>query len=122
MALPGLDASVITAFVSHSPPSPILSLAILFFFFFFFIIVVQLEQFCQTRHTICWKKQIQDASERLGFAAKLCLFISFVFIEQQIGRKAHNIINSQKSGAPYKHIYQTIKQTKNDQFLGQKEG
>lgn len=111
MALPGLDASVITAFVSHSPPSPILSLAILFFFFFF-IIVVQLEQFCQTRHTICWKKQIQDASERLGFAAKLCFFISFVFIEQQRGRKAHNIINSQKSGAPYKHIYQTTNKQK----------
>lgn len=75
-----------------------------FFFFFFFIIVVQLEQFRQTRRTICWKKQIHDASERVGFAAKLCLFISFVFIEQQGGRKAHKIINSQKSGAPYKHI------------------
>lgn len=33
MALPGLDASVITAFVSRSPSSPILSLAILFFLF-----------------------------------------------------------------------------------------
>lgn len=102
MALPGLDASVITAFVSCSLPSPILSFAILFFFFF--IIVVQLEQFHQTRRTICWKKQIHDASERVGFAAKLGLFISFVFIEQQGGRKAHKIINSQKSVAPYKHI------------------
>lgn len=41
MALPGLDASVITAFVSRSPPSPILPPS-------FFIIVVQAEQFCPT--------------------------------------------------------------------------
>lgn len=41
MALPGLDASVITVFVSRSPPSPILPPS-------FFIIVVQAEQFQQT--------------------------------------------------------------------------
>ena len=41
MALPGLDASVITVFVSRSPPSPILPPS-------FFIIVVRVEQFRQT--------------------------------------------------------------------------
>lgn len=105
MALPGLDASVITAFVSRSFPSPILGLTILFFYF---IILVQLQQFRQTRRTNCWKKQIHDASESAGSSAKCCLFISFVFIDtersllQQRGRKAHKIINSQKSGAPCK--------------------
>lgn len=55
MALPGLDASVITVFVSRSPPSPILPPT-------FFITVVQVEQFRQTWRAICWGKVLKDVS------------------------------------------------------------
>lgn len=52
MALPGLDASVITVFVSRSPPSPILLPS-------FFIIVVQAEQFHQTWARFVWRKSLK---------------------------------------------------------------
>lgn len=55
MALPGLDASVITVFVSRSPPSPILPPS-------FFIIVVQAEQFHQSWERFVWRKSLKDVA------------------------------------------------------------
>ncbi len=63
MALPGLDASVITVFVSRSPPSPILPLL-------FFIIVVRVEQFHQTRYAIC----LEEKFVRCSGDFTICLF------------------------------------------------
>lgn len=55
MALPGLDASVITVFVSCSPPSPILPPS-------FFIIAVQVEQFHKAWARFVWKKSLKFAA------------------------------------------------------------
>ena len=75
MALPGLDASVITVFVSRSPPSPILPPS-------FFIIVVRVEQFRQTSRAICLegKKGLKDVAWIYNVCFSCCVYFS-LFIE-----------------------------------------
>lgn len=69
MALPGLDASVITVFVSRSPPSPILPPS-------FFIIVVQAEQFYQTWAWFVWRRKFERCScDLLHFFFLLFFFL-----------------------------------------------
>lgn len=69
MALPGLDASVITVFVSRSPPSPILPPS-------FFIIVVQAEQFHQTWARFIWRKSLKDVAVMYNrFVTAAALFL-----------------------------------------------
>lgn len=71
MALPGLDASVITVFVSRSPPSPILPPS-------FFIIVVRVEQFHQTWARFVWRKSLKDvAMVYNAFVTAAALFVCF---------------------------------------------
>lgn len=93
MALPGLDASVITVFVSRSPPSPILPLT-------FFIIVVQVEQFRQTWRAICWGKVLKDVSGFLQYVwFSFFSFFFYYWIALRAEHKVNKIIYVQKSDA-----------------------
>lgn len=74
MALPGLDASVITVFVSRSPPSPILPPS-------FFIIVVRVEQSHQTLCAICLEEKFERRScdsQSVCFIRSIVILIEYV--------------------------------------------
>lgn len=77
MALPGLDASVITAFVSRSPPSPILSPT---FFSLFHYCCSTWAISPDSVHHLLEETNSQWIWE-FGFAAKLYLIRQFVVIE-----------------------------------------
>lgn len=109
MALPGLDASVITAFVSRSPPSP----NFIFHVFFSFIIVVQLEQFHQARCPICWKKHIHDASESLALLQNCVHFSNLSLFNSVEGKRlARSLIHTNLM-----HLKNTFTQTQNPGLL-----
>lgn len=122
MALPGLDASVITAFVSHSPPSPPPQFYLLQFFFFFFsfsLLLFNLSNF------------IRPGTRFVGRNKFKMHLRSLVLVQNCVHLFHLSLLNSRQgvkltiSLIHRNLVYLTntfTKQTKNDTFLSQKGG